>query len=112
MQIDYVLMGKRIRKLRKRRNLSQGDLAELVDVSINYVSRIECGKNRVSLGLLHSICSALDTTVSEIMTGNQESYPMDYYNDFLSIMDECTNKEKRIIIDLVLKIKEVLKEKC
>lgn len=51
MQIDYVLMGERIRKIRERRNLPQSDLADLVDISINYVSRVECGKDYVSVGL-------------------------------------------------------------
>lgn len=110
MKINYFLLGEKIKKIRRMKNLSQNNLAELVNVSLSYISRIECGKNHISLDLLVNVCEALETTVSEIMTGNQENFEGDYYNEFLYLMKGCTNFEKRLIIEVCNVIKETIRK--
>ena len=41
MEINYALIGKRIRETRKQRGLSAEELAELADLSTVYISYIE-----------------------------------------------------------------------
>ena len=47
--IDYEQMGKTIRKYRKAMGISQEKLAEIMRLSREYISRLECSKATVSL---------------------------------------------------------------
>ena len=52
MEINYALIGKRIRETRKQRGLSAEELAEIADLSTVYISYIENAK-RKPLSLIH-----------------------------------------------------------
>ena len=60
MIIDYMLIGKRVRKARTDKNISQELLAEKIDVSVVYLSRIENGKARPSLTIIMKIAFVLN----------------------------------------------------
>ena len=49
MNLDYKAIGARVKNFRRERNLSQEKLAELVDVSVPYMSNIETGKKKLSM---------------------------------------------------------------
>lgn len=55
MAIDYKEIGSNIKVCRIRKNLKQAQLAEIVGVSSQHISHIECGRTTVSLPLLISI---------------------------------------------------------
>lgn len=59
-------LGKRIKELRKQRNLSQEKLAELVDISQNALSYIETGDNFCSAETLEKIITALEIEPREL----------------------------------------------
>ena len=56
MEIDYELIGKRIREERISQNLSQQTLAEISNISPTNISHIERGATKLSLPTLVSIC--------------------------------------------------------
>ena len=55
-----LLVGKRIRKLRKERNLTQADLARLVGVSRSSIGRVEVGKRAISVNDLFRVLSRFE----------------------------------------------------
>ena len=52
-------VGKRIKILRKSKNLTQEQLAELIDISPRQVSRLECGGNFPSSATFEKLTSVL-----------------------------------------------------
>jgi transcriptional regulator with XRE-family HTH domain len=65
------LIGKRIQELRKQRGLSQEQIAEKAEISSNYLSRIECGKENPTLDMLVKLASALKVEMWELfITGH------------------------------------------
>lgn len=60
------LLGQRIKKLRKTKNLSQEDLAERINKSVDTVSNIERGKFSPRLDTALEIANALDVEVFEL----------------------------------------------
>lgn len=60
------LLGQRIKKLRKAKSLSQEDLAEAIDKSVDTVSNIERGKFSPRLDTSLDIASALDVEPFEL----------------------------------------------
>ena len=64
-----VLLGMRIRELRKGRNLSQDELAMQWNFEKASLSRIECGKTNLTVLTLKRISDALEADMSEFFTG-------------------------------------------
>ena len=73
MEIDYVTLGERIAKRRKQVNIKQNVLAEKLDISNNYLSSIERGKEKPSLEILIKICNALNITPDYLIMGTMHS---------------------------------------
>ena len=61
--LDFALIGKRIKEVRTDRHLTQEYLANASDVNVSHISNIETNKVKVSLTLLVSICNAMNVTV-------------------------------------------------
>lgn len=60
-------LGSRIRKLRQDRNITQEQLAEMVDISVNFMSLIENGRN-MSVETLVKIANSLGVTVDCLLS--------------------------------------------
>lgn len=67
MKIDYKRIGERIKENRCRSNMTQATLAELADMSDTYISRIETGAKKASLGSLIKIAYVLDTSLDALV---------------------------------------------
>ncbi len=64
------LLGSRIKEVRRLRKMTQEQLAELIDIEPNNVSKIENGKNYPSPENLAKIASALDIEIHELFIFN------------------------------------------
>ncbi len=60
------LLGENIKHIRKRQNITQENLAELVDRSKNHISKIEQGLTNPPLDLLISISNALNVSLKDL----------------------------------------------
>lgn len=60
------LFGKKLAYVRKKRNLSQMQLAELVNSSFNYISQIECGRANITMKVIETLANALDVDAVEL----------------------------------------------
>ena len=60
MTIDAKELGLSLRMVRKKRGLTQHDLAHAVGVSVNYIWLIENGRRKPSIGVLNQIAGTLD----------------------------------------------------
>lgn len=109
-ELDFKLIGKRVREVRKRRKLSQIELAELADVSETYISYIECGKKKASLSILISIANVLEVSLDELLVGNQITQNFDYHTEIHEIISECNRYEQRILFETLLSLRASLRE--
>ena len=73
MELDYRALGLRIAKRRKALGLRQNALAAEIDISNNYLSGIECGKENPSLEVLVKLCNALKVTPDYLLMENMHS---------------------------------------
>ena len=60
-------LGENLRKLRLKKNLSQGDLATNLGVDRAYISNIENGRMNPTLSTLEKIAGALKISSSELL---------------------------------------------
>jgi transcriptional regulator with XRE-family HTH domain len=60
-------LGRTIKKLRESRGLSQEKLAEAAEITYQYVSDVENGKQNFSIGVLESVAAALGLSLSSLV---------------------------------------------
>ena len=58
-------LGLKIKELRKRKGLTQEELAELIQMEQNSISVMESGRNFTTLGTLEKIAKVLDVNLSD-----------------------------------------------
>jgi transcriptional regulator with XRE-family HTH domain len=68
-----LLVGARIRVLRKRSKMSQAELGKALGVTFQQIQKYENGKNRVGAGRLHLVSTTLDVPISEFFAGASET---------------------------------------
>lgn len=67
------MLGEAIKKYRKKRNLSQKELAEKCNISTSYIQQIELGqKKNPSLEILIKISKELDVSLLDLITDNND----------------------------------------
>jgi transcriptional regulator with XRE-family HTH domain len=62
-------LGRRIRILRSERQMSQTALAERINVTRSYLSKIERGKFNMRLDTMEEICRGLGIQPGELISG-------------------------------------------
>lgn len=60
-----LIVGKRVKELRKKAGLSQEKLARKIVVDRTFISKIESGKINLTIHSLSCICKGLNVTLSE-----------------------------------------------
>ena len=60
------LLGSQIARIRKERDITQAKLAEMIDVTIETISRLERGVSIPSLRTLETISNALNVPLKEL----------------------------------------------
>ena len=102
--LDFALIGARIREVRLDRHFTQEYLANATDVNVSHISNIETNKVKVSLALLVSICNALNVTVDYIL-GNEYIMPTSAFeSELLHTVDTLDSSKK----EQLLRIAKVL----
>ena len=85
--MDYELLGLSIRAERKKRGLTQAQLAEAADISISFIGHIERGTRVLSLETLVRLALALHCSL-DALVGLPGLAPMDKKERMLSNLEE------------------------
>lgn len=101
MELDYKIIGQRIKDCRNERNITQNKLSELLDVSNVYVSRIERGVSKVNLEMLYRISVILDIPIGLLITGVDQDSSIYLDAEIAELMEACTPNKKKLIYELI-----------
>jgi transcriptional regulator with XRE-family HTH domain len=71
--MDYIDLGRRVKDLRRKQNLTQEALAEKLDISASFLGHIERGTRIASLETLVKLCIALDTDPNYLLAASTSS---------------------------------------
>lgn len=71
--MDQKKIGNFISKKRKERNLTQKDLAEKLNISVNAVSKWERGICLMDMSLLKPLSTILEITITELINGEEDN---------------------------------------
>lgn len=97
MGIDKALIGARIRSIRRSRGWRQKKLAEAVELTEQYISRIEIGKTAVTLNTIANIADVLEVDISRLVTATNTGSPDYGKYEVFALMDKATPRQRREI---------------
>lgn len=111
--MDQEKIGKFILKLRKEKNLTQQQLADILKVTDRAISKWENGRGMPDLSLFKSLCETLDISVNDLISGYKvpkEKYQEKLESNTLDIINYTNSKieKKNYFISFVLIIFGIL----
>lgn len=90
--------GKKIKRMRLNRGLTQEELAEAVDLSQRAMSGIETGENFASAETIDKLVSALDTTLEELFATNHLKIEEDLRQEIDDKLDDLSRDNEKLVI--------------
>ncbi len=111
MELDYHIIGTRIKEIRKSKNWTQAQLAEMSGIEPSNISHIERAATKVSLPTLVSIANALDTTLDELVYTNLNKSTYVSLGIINDTLQDCSPNELKALTEVIKTTKRVLREK-
>jgi len=106
MSFDNQIIGSRIRKAREEKGVTQEYLAESMDVSNAYISKIERGKTPLNLDNLGKICHVLETSPEYILHGTNTTTRDFMRNEIIDMLEGCSADKIKLIVQVIKPIVE------
>ena len=99
MDIDYYLIGQRIKEARKNKGYTQEKLAEEIDIAVTYLSRFEKG-HPINLKRLAQISQVLDVSMEYLLSGTVPKSDNYLNKDFEEILETCSPEKLKLIYNI------------
>lgn len=113
MVLNFIIIGRRVKEIRLQSKITQAVLAEWIDRSDTYISRIETAKKHASLETLVRIADVLGVTLDQLLNGNQKNDSGQYRTELIQLVADCSSYEKRIIYEIAFATKTTIRNnKC
>ena len=90
------VFGEKVKRIRKKRNLTQEQLAELIDISPRNLSKIEVGDCFVKAETLEKLSKALDISTEELFANEHIKESEELLNLIYNILDKIKNDHKKL----------------
>lgn len=100
-EINYELLGKRIKELRSKKGLTQQDLAEKIFCNTSHISNIENNYTKVSLNSLLAIANSLDTTIDSLLQDQYINSTLGIDNEIMSEVSKLNYEQKKLLLRLI-----------
>ena len=87
-------IGEKIEKIRKEKNLSQKELAKIVNASQKTISNIENGTNEPKIGVIIEMCNKLNISADWLLLGKENTKISKEEENLLNIYRKMNNNNK------------------
>jgi len=106
MAIDYSVIGSRIKQARLAKNMTQEDLADKIDISVAFLSRVERGNSHINLKRLNQICGLLDVSEGYLLNGASSSSENYLDKEFTDLIKSVSPEKQKLIYNVAKTIAE------
>lgn len=100
MSLDYSIIGERLKNARIKKGFTQEQLAEEIDVSVAFLSRVERGDTKINLSRLSQVCELLDVSNGYILDGSSNTSKNYLNHEFYNLLKSCPPEKIRLIYDI------------
>ena len=96
------ILGTAIRNARQKHNLSQEQLAELVEITPTHLKHIESEHRKPSIEVLFRLCQTLHLSLDNLIFPSETTR----IEEILPLLSSCSANELNIIEDLLISFKK------
>ncbi|MGN1342470.1 MAG: helix-turn-helix domain-containing protein [Bacilli bacterium] len=100
-------LGEKIKFLRRGKNISQEELAAMLKINRNYLSRIETGKSDPTASLLKNIAKLFNVDLNSLLDINDAD--IENSNKIKYIVENCKYLNEKDL-DFIVRIMTVMRE--
>lgn len=111
MALDYTVIGQRIKQARLAKNYTQEDLAEKIDISVAFLSRVERGNSHINLKRLNQLCGLLDVSEGYLLNGASSNAKNYLEQEFAELLKTCSPEKQKLIYNVAKVIAEAEEDK-
>lgn len=97
--VDLAEIGKRIQSRRKQQGLTQEQLADKMNVSIQMISNLERGNKAIRIDNLINLCQILDVSTDYILTGRETQDDFHALTARIEALSPANRKMIEMLID-------------
>ena len=98
--MDQLKIGKFIAECRKKKNLTQMQLAEKLNITDRAVSKWETGKSLPDSSIMLELCKLLEISVNDLLSGEvvtMENYNKEMENRLIEMIKQKEENDKRLL---------------
>ncbi len=106
MALDYSVIGSRIKQARLAKNMTQEDLADQIDISVAFLSRVERGNSHINLKRLNQLCGLLDVSEGYLLNGASSSSENYLDKEFTDLIKSVSPEKQKLIYNVAKTIAE------
>lgn len=106
MAIDYSVIGSRIKQARLAKNMTQEELADKIDISVAFLSRVERGNSHINLKRLNQLCGLLDVSEGYLLNGASSSSENYLDKEFTDLIKSVSPDKQKLIYNVAKAIAE------
>lgn len=107
---DKNFIGRKIKYFRKKKRITQAELAERVDLSEKHISKIEAGVHQPSVTTFFKIIEVLDIGLEEFGL-SLKTTPNAMRDEIYKCINDLTDCELSIILPVIKCLKDNLRDK-
>lgn len=96
-----VALGENLKRLRRDRNLTQGELAELSNIRVGQISKIERNEVDPKLSTIYGLINALECTPNSLLNDISETNLDGLMEMVLERTNSLSDREKNVLIDVI-----------
>lgn len=110
-ELDYKMIGQRIRTERNKKGWQQAELAFRAGVTAAHMSHVETAQTKLSLPVIVKIANALSVSVDELLCDSMKMAKAVYDKKFAEELEDCDTAELQAFLEIIQSAKKILREK-
>lgn len=99
--MDFIKLGKKIRKERQRLSLTQEKLAERLDISESFLGQIERAETKLSIETLIKIASELNVSTDYLLMDSINSEPIAALNEIELMLSTKSPEQLKALLKII-----------
>ena len=98
--MEYKLIGKRVKKARSDKGLTQEKFAEELGVSVSFISQVESGEKKFNLSRISEVSKILEKPITYFVDG-YECKSTDELEETIELLKKMDDKQLKLALEIV-----------
>ena len=100
-----MLLSEKIKLLRKKKGLSQQQLADLLDIHLTNLNRLEKGHSQPSIDVIKKLVSIFETSADYLLNDDMDSFDGDIQHknmaEKIRLIDKLEDKDREALMQVI-----------